>query len=208
MASATLSMVIFSSLYTSLNHCTYSGIDCNMLTASSWFEAISMGLAMGPFACSFKSFARPSQNCARLNFALRTVGEFIGPSIHLCPIEVGRLSAPPVERLWQELHVIQPDLDNLGSKNNFFPNSIFVLSQSKLIGIGWIGSSPCIDTDPPCILPPLPYPICAGGSSAAVTVSITTLITTSANTQQIAVNLILFTCSPFLVNRIIEASIS
>src|SRR3989339_1434044 len=121
-------MLIFSSPYISLNHCTYTGIDCNTLTAISWVEAISIGLAMGPPACSFKSFARPSQNCARLNFALRTVGEFIGPNSHLCPIELGKLSAPPVERLWQELQLIQPDLDNLGSKNNFFPTSIFGLS--------------------------------------------------------------------------------
>src|SRR3972149_8345625 len=100
------------------------------------YKSISMGFAMGPFASSFKSFARPSQNCARLNFAFRTVGELIGPTSHLCPIELGKLSAPPVERLWQELQLIQPDFDNLGSKNNFFPNSIFALFQSKLMGIG------------------------------------------------------------------------
>src|SRR3990167_9092576 len=72
------------------------------------------------------------------------------------------------------------------------------------MGIGWIGSFERSDTAPPCILPPLPYPICCSDSSAAVTASVTKLITTRANIQQIAVNFILFTGSPFLVNGSIK----
>src|SRR3972149_2128805 len=65
------------------------------------------------------------------------------------------------------------------------------------MGIGWIGSFERSDTAPPCILPPLPYPICCSDSSAAVTVSITKLITTRTNKQLITVNFIIFICPLF-----------
>ena len=42
-------------------------------------EPISTGLTIGPPACSVRSAARPSQNCAVLNVAFRTVGELRPP---------------------------------------------------------------------------------------------------------------------------------
>src|SRR5690606_30393900 len=105
-------------------------------SARSWVKAISFGLAMGPAACSLRSAARPSQNCARFILELSTVGELIGPCCQLCPIEVGRLSLPPILRLWHELQEIKPERDSLGSKKSFFPSS--TLSGSVIINV-WMG---------------------------------------------------------------------
>src|SRR5690348_14150458 len=98
------------------NSSTYCGIDATCVTALSWVKAISPGLAMGPPACSFSVAARPSQNCARLRLELSTVGALMGPFCHSWPIEVFRLSEPPMLKLWQELHEMKPDFDNRGSK--------------------------------------------------------------------------------------------
>src|SRR5690606_5193542 len=94
-------------------------------TASTWLEAISIGLAMGPPACSCRLAARPSQNCATFRLEFSTVGELIGPSCQLWPMEVGRLSLPPVLRLWQELQEMKPDMDSRGSNNNRLPRPTF-----------------------------------------------------------------------------------
>ena len=53
----------------------------------------------GPFACSMRSSARPSQNWATLKTAFRTVGAFRGPRCHPCPTDVSRRSTPPRPRL-------------------------------------------------------------------------------------------------------------
>jgi len=87
-----------------------------MPIASVWLKAISPGLAIGPPACSFRSAARPSQNCATFRLEFSTVGALIGPCCHLSPIEVGMLSVPPIDRLWQELQEMKPDFDRRGSK--------------------------------------------------------------------------------------------
>ena len=92
-------------------------------TASSWFEPISPGLAMGPPAWSVRSLARPSQNWARFRLELSTVGALMGPCCHLSPMDVGMLSVPPMDRLWHELQEMNPDLDNRGSKYSFLPSS-------------------------------------------------------------------------------------
>ena len=47
----------------------------------------------------FKSFARPSQNCAKLFTTLKTVGEFSAPCFPPTPAETAVESAPPLERL-------------------------------------------------------------------------------------------------------------
>src|SRR5215217_3845774 len=113
-ASVTESMVILSEPNTCLKRVRYSGMDRSTSVANSCENAISPGFAMGPPACSFKSLARPSQNWARLMLEFNTVGELIGPSCQLCPMEVCRLSVPPILRLWQELQEINPDLDRRG----------------------------------------------------------------------------------------------
>jgi hypothetical protein len=51
----------------------------------SRLDAISFGFPIGPPACSFKSFALPSQNWAILKVEFKTVGELIGPCCQLCP---------------------------------------------------------------------------------------------------------------------------
>ena len=99
-----------------LNSATYWGMDFSTSTASSWVKAISPGLAIGPPACSLRSLARPSQNWARAKRELSTVGELIGPFCQLWPMEVLRLSVPPIDRLWQELQEMAPDLERRGSK--------------------------------------------------------------------------------------------
>jgi hypothetical protein len=87
--------------------------------------AISTPACTGPLACSARSGARPSQNCASLKIALSTVGEFRGPFCQPCPMEVGMLSSPPVARLWQELQENTPEADMRGSKKSALPRSIF-----------------------------------------------------------------------------------
>src|SRR5690606_40696991 len=98
-------------------------IDCTTPTASTWLKPISAGFAIGPPACSCRSAARPSQNCATFRLELSTVGELIGPCCHLSPTDVGMLSVPPIDRLWHELHEMKPDFDRRGSKYNFLPSS-------------------------------------------------------------------------------------
>src|SRR5690606_11675134 len=123
MASVTSSSVISSFLYTALNDSRYCGIERSTSMARMWVKAISFGLEIGPAACSLRSAARPSQNCARFRLELSTVGELIGPCCQLWPMELGRLSLPPMDRLWQELHEMNPERDRRGSKNNCLPNS-------------------------------------------------------------------------------------
>src|SRR5574343_979948 len=94
-----------------------------VFTASSWLKAISPGLAIGPPAWAFRSAARPSQNWARLKRELSTVGALIGPFCQPWPMDDFRLSLPPIDRLWHELHEIKPDFDRRGSKNSIWPSS-------------------------------------------------------------------------------------
>src|SRR5690606_13085282 len=113
----------------------------SVLTARSCVKAISPGLAIGPPACSFRSAARPSQNCATARLELSTVGELIGPCCHLSPIDVFRLSLPPIDRLWQELHEMKPERERRGSKNSFLPSSTNAGLVTLAASIGWTGSS-------------------------------------------------------------------
>src|SRR5690606_7558186 len=104
--------------------------------ASSWDEAISTGLAMGPPACSRRSLARPSQNCTKLRLEFSTVGELMSPCCQLWPIEALRLSEPPRLRLWQELQEMNPDFDSRGSKNSFLPSSACAASRTTAGAMG------------------------------------------------------------------------
>lgn len=70
----------------------------------------------------------------------KTVGALIGPCCQAWPIEVGMLSVPPMLKLWHELQEIKPDLDNLGSKNNFLPSSTTAGFSGVNALIGLIGS--------------------------------------------------------------------
>src|SRR3989338_9557624 len=69
-----------------------------------------------------------------------TVGELIGPCCQWSPMDVCKLSVPPMLRLWQELQEMKPDLESLGSKKSFLPNSIFALFLTDAAWIGWMGS--------------------------------------------------------------------
>src|SRR5690606_3541263 len=115
-------------------------MDSSTSTARVWVKPISIGLAIGPPACSFRSAARPSQNCARFRLEFSTVGELIGPCCQLWPMEVGRLSVPPMDRLWQELQEMKPDLDRRGSKYSCLPSSTLAGLVILAGSIGWIGS--------------------------------------------------------------------
>src|SRR6056297_1207910 len=112
-------------------------MELSVATTLSGVLAISTPACTGPLACSAKSAARPSQNCASLNTAFRTVGELRGPFCQPWPIEVGMLSSPPVARLWHELHENTPEADIRGSKNSALPRSIFsgVITLSFIAGM-------------------------------------------------------------------------
>src|SRR5690606_25587173 len=101
--------------------------------------------AIGPPACSCRSCARPSQNCATFRLEFSTVGELIGPRCQRSPMDVGRLSEPPIDRLWHELQEMKPDFERRGSKKSFLPSS--ALPRSICFGgrIGVIGSSRGLD---------------------------------------------------------------
>src|SRR5690606_19601014 len=79
-------------------------------------------------------------NCATARLASGTVGELIGPSAQLWPLEVGRLSLPPLDRLWQELPEMTPDSDRRGSKQSFLPSSTFSGSVTTAGSIGLFSS--------------------------------------------------------------------
>src|SRR5690606_9622232 len=96
---------------------------CSVSTTRSGVLFISTLAWIGPLACSARSVARPSQNCAALNTALNTVGELRGPRCQPWPIDAGTLSAPPVPMLWQVLQVIRWLRDRRGSKNSMRPSS-------------------------------------------------------------------------------------
>src|SRR5690606_28584035 len=109
-------------------------------SARSWVKAISFGLAMGPAACSLRSAARPSQNGARFMLEVSTVGELIGPCCQVWPLEVVRLSLPPVDWLWQGLQAMEPERDRRGSKNSCLPSSTLAGLSILAGSIGLIGS--------------------------------------------------------------------
>ncbi len=58
---------------------TYSGMLPRVCSTNCGVLCISTLFWIGPLACSPRSLARPSQNCAALNTALKTVGELRGP---------------------------------------------------------------------------------------------------------------------------------
>src|SRR3989338_1023196 len=115
-------------------------MDFRVSMASSCVKAISPGLAIGPPAWAFKSAARPSQNWARFSREFSTVGELIGPCCQLWPMEVLRLSVPPMLRLWQLLQEMKPDLDRRGSKTSFLPSSTAAGLTALGAGTGETGS--------------------------------------------------------------------
>ena len=99
-----------------------------LLSVTSTFSGvlfISTPACTGPLAWAFRSSARPSQNCATLNTALNTVGALRGPFCQPWPIEVSRLSSPPMPRLWQVLQLIRWLAERRGSKNSILPSSTF-----------------------------------------------------------------------------------
>src|SRR5438045_8574910 len=79
-----------------------SAVSCpSLASTSAQLLPISFGLCTGPAACSSSDAARPSQNCRKLRLLLNTVGALIGPLAPPMPIEDGRPSTPPLDRLWQ-----------------------------------------------------------------------------------------------------------
>src|SRR5690606_25910574 len=103
--------------------------------------------AIGPPAWVCRSGARPSQNCAKFRLEFSTVGALIGPFCHRSPIDVGMLSVPPIDRLWHELHEMNPDFDSLGSKYSFLPSS--AMPRSISLG-GVIGCTSAQSSLVPC----------------------------------------------------------
>src|SRR5690606_18941742 len=53
----------------------------------------------------------------------------------------GRLSLPPVLRLWQELQEMKPDMDSRGSNHNCLPSSTFSGSVTVAGSMGLINSA-------------------------------------------------------------------
>src|SRR6187200_3396008 len=108
----------------------------SVLTVRSGVLFMSTAACTGPIACSFRSFARPSQNCAMLNTAFNTVGLLRGPFCHPCPMEVSSRSTPPRLRLWQVLQLISQLEESLGSNHSIFPNSTLAGFAGLLLSAG------------------------------------------------------------------------
>jgi hypothetical protein len=56
-------------------------------------------------------------------------------------MDEGRLSEPPMLRLWQELQEMNPDFDKRGSQKSILPSSTMFSFLGLAASIGWIGSS-------------------------------------------------------------------
>jgi hypothetical protein len=56
-------------------------------------------------------------------------------------MDVGRLSEPPMLKLWHELQEMNPDFESRGSKNNILPSSTIFSFLGLWASIGWMGSS-------------------------------------------------------------------
>src|SRR5688500_17468334 len=56
-------------------------------------------------------------------------------------MDEGRLSEPPMLRLWQELQEMNPDFDKRGSKKSILPSSTMFSFLGLAASIGWMGSS-------------------------------------------------------------------
>src|SRR5687768_5252824 len=53
----------------------------------------------------------------------------------------GRLSDPPMLRLWQELQEMNPDFDKRGSKKSILPSSTMFSFFGFAASMGWMGSA-------------------------------------------------------------------
>src|SRR4051812_48244518 len=93
--------------------------------------AISMGLTSGPFACSSKVAALPSQDWTVWKAAFQTVGAERPPVFPATPTDTARLSVPLAITLWHELQETVPSLESLGSKKRFRPRWTF----SAVVGL-------------------------------------------------------------------------
>ena len=71
--------------------------------------------------------------------AFKTVGALREPNWARSPIDVGKLSTPPVARPWQELQLIVSLFERRGSKNSIFPKRTLtaVVGLSGGAGIAW-----------------------------------------------------------------------
>src|SRR4051794_13279527 len=108
------------------------------LAQPEWVWPISMGLAIGPLACSSSDAARPSQNCSRLNARLMTVGALRPPSWPRTPRENRCPSVNAARGSWQLAHDTVASPDNRLSKYSSQPSSafsgVYLLSFGQMIG--------------------------------------------------------------------------
>src|SRR5438067_10224750 len=86
---------------------------------------ISIGLAIGPLACSSRVLARPSQNCSSLYARLNTVGALRPPSWPRMPLENGCPSVNASFGSWQVAHETVLSADSRLSKYRSQPSSAF-----------------------------------------------------------------------------------
>src|SRR5215831_9023444 len=82
-----------------------------------------MGFAMGPFACSSREGARPSQNCARAYAWLIIVGALRFPFCDLIPVDTAAPSVNANFGSWHEAHDNVSSADKRLSKYNKRPSS-------------------------------------------------------------------------------------
>src|SRR5688572_18847963 len=59
-------------------------------------------------------------------------------------MDEGRLSEPPMLRLWQELQEMNPDFDKRGSKKSILPSSTMFSFLGLSASMGWMGSSAAV----------------------------------------------------------------
>jgi hypothetical protein len=104
---------------------TYCGMLRSVRTTRSGVLFISTAAWTGPLACSRRSSARPSQNCAALKTAFSTVGALRGPFCQPWPTEVSSRSTPASPMLWQVLQLISQLEERRGSKKSIRPSSTF-----------------------------------------------------------------------------------
>src|SRR5262249_29047201 len=140
-ACATRSIVISSLPKAFANSGLYPTIVFSRPTTASCVLPISIGFAIGPFACSSSDPARPSQNCAREYTRLITVGALRPPFCPRIPVETGDPSVKPCSGAWHEAQLTVSSAERRLSKYKYRPSPTFAAEYGLLLG-HWIGGSP------------------------------------------------------------------
>ena len=117
----TMSSIAISSTPIAANALRYRDWDFTRATASSSIRSISIGLVIGPLACSSSDSARPSQKKYSACCRLTTVGVLIGSTSPWAPFPKAMPCSKPCSGLWHVPHEVFRGRERMGSKKSRQP---------------------------------------------------------------------------------------